>query len=331
VPNPYSPLLIEHFRRPRNQGPLANPSVSEEGSNPLCGDRVRIEMRVEGGRVHEARFTANACALCVASASVLTELVVDAPLDEVETLTVDDLLRSLQAQVPASRLNCVRLPLTVMHAGVTLYRRANHLPHAERAKPVAAVVLAAGLARRFGAQKLLAPFGESTVIRTLVEALRGSGVEYIITVVGAGGDAIRTALAGLPVTWAVNAEPQRGMSSSIVAGLAALPPDAGALLVVLGDQPTVSAAVIDRLIGEWRSGNGPIVAPRYRGLRGNPVLFDRSLLQALRSLEGDRGARDLLVAEPGLVVHVELTDPPPLDVDTPADYDELLRHRSIRT
>jgi molybdenum cofactor cytidylyltransferase len=330
VPNPYSPVLIEHFRRPRNQGPLANPSVSEEGANPLCGDRVRIEMLVEDGRVHEARFTANACALCVASASVLTELVVGAPLDEVETLTVDDLLRSLQAQVPASRVNCVRLPLTVMHAGVTLYRRANHLPHAERAKPVAAVVLAAGLARRFGAQKLLAPFGESTVIRTVVETLRSSGVEYVIAVVGLGADAMRTALAGLPVTWAVNPEPGRGMSSSIVCGLSVLPPDAGALLVVLGDQPTISPAVIDRLIAEWRGGHGPIVAPRYRGMRGNPVLFDRSLLESLRALEGDRGARDLLVAEPGLVMHVDLPDSLPLDVDTPADYDELLRHRSVR-
>jgi molybdenum cofactor cytidylyltransferase len=120
------------------------------------------------------------------------------------------------------------------------------------------------------------------------------------------------------------------MSSSIVAGLSVLPPDAGAVFVVLGDQPTVSADVIDGLIAEWRNGSGPIVAPRYRGLRGNPVLFDRSLLDALKALEGDRGARDLLVAEPGLVVHVDLSDSAPLDVDTPADYDELLRGRTGR-
>lgn len=323
--HPYSAVLVEHFRRPRNQGPVPGAVISQEGANPLCGDRVRIEIRLENGLVAQAGFTANACALCVASASVLTELVTRAPLDEVETLTVDDLLRALQAHVGASRLNCVRLPLTVMHAGVTLYRQTNHLPHAERARPVAAIVLAAGQARRFGAQKLLAPFGASTVVRTVVDTVRASGVEYVVVVTGPAPEAFRSALAGVPVTWAVNANPAQGMSSSLVAGLAVVPPDAGAVLVVLGDQPTVNPDVIECLIGEWREGRGPIVAPRYRGLRGNPVLFDRSLFDALKTLEGDRGARDLIGADPGLVTHVEVAEPAPLDVDTPADYDELLR------
>lgn len=329
--HPYSAVLVEHFRRPRNQGAVPHASISEEGANPLCGDRVRIEIRLENGRVAQAGFTANACALCVASASVLTELVTRAPLDEVETLTVDDLLRALQAHVGASRLNCVRLPLTVMHAGVTLYRQTNHLPHAERARPVAAIVLAAGQARRFGAQKLLAPFGASTVVRTVVDIIRGSGVEYVVVVTGPGADPMRAALAGVPVSWAVNVNPEQGMSSSIVAGLGAVPPDVGAVLVVLGDQPTVNPAVIERLITEWREGRGPIVAPRYRGLRGNPVLFDRSLFDALKGLQGDRGARDLIGSDPGLVTHVDVAEAAPLDLDTPADYDELLRQRPKAT
>ncbi|HSA57857.1 MAG TPA: NTP transferase domain-containing protein [Gemmatimonadaceae bacterium] len=328
--HPYSAVLVEHFRRPRNQGAVPAASISQEGSNPLCGDRVRIELRLEDGRVAQAGFTANACALCVAAASVLTELVTRAPLDEVETLTVDDLLRALQAHVGASRLNCVRLPLTVMHAGVSLYRQTNHLPHAERARPVAALVLAAGQARRFGAQKLLAPLGPSTVVRAVVETVRETGVEYVIVVIGDGhgGDALRAALDGVSVTWAVNVNPTQGMSSSIVAGLGVVPPDVGALLVVLGDQPTVNPQVIERLIAEWRDGRGPIVAPRYHGLRGNPVLFDRSLFDTLRTLEGDRGARDLIGSDPALVTHVDVAEPAPVDVDTPADYDELLRQRS---
>jgi nitrogen fixation NifU-like protein len=123
MPNPYGPTLLEHFRTPKNRGTLRDASIKQEGTNPLCGDRVRIEILVENDSIVEAKFTANACAICVAAADVLTGLVRRAPLDEVETLTVTDLLRALDAEIPNARLNCVRLPLTVMHAGVQIYRR----------------------------------------------------------------------------------------------------------------------------------------------------------------------------------------------------------------
>jgi nitrogen fixation NifU-like protein len=110
--------VLEHFRRPRNRGTLVEPSMSQEGVNPLCGDRVKIELRIEGDTVREARFSANACAICVASASILTELVQGAPLDEIETVSVEDLMRSLQADIPQARVQCVRLPLTVLHTGL---------------------------------------------------------------------------------------------------------------------------------------------------------------------------------------------------------------------
>ena len=114
----YSAVVLEHFRRPRNRGSLTEPTMAQEGVNPLCGDRVKIELRIEGNTVREARFSANACAICVASASILTELVQGAPLAEVETLTVDDLLGSLKAEIPPARVQCVRLPLTVLHTGL---------------------------------------------------------------------------------------------------------------------------------------------------------------------------------------------------------------------
>jgi nitrogen fixation NifU-like protein len=121
---PYGPVLIEHFRHPHNQGALAAPTISQEGTNPLCGDRVRIELLLDGEVVRDARFTANACAICVASASMLTDLVRSAPLEEVETLVVDDIVRALDARIPQMRMNCIRLPLTVLHGALTLYRRA---------------------------------------------------------------------------------------------------------------------------------------------------------------------------------------------------------------
>ena len=120
--NPYGPTLLDHFRKPRNRGTVRHATIAQEGSNPLCGDRVRIEMLIEQDVVVDAKFTANACAICVAATDVLTGLVQRAPLDEVETLTVSDLLRALQADIPPARMNCVRRPLTVMHGGVQLYR-----------------------------------------------------------------------------------------------------------------------------------------------------------------------------------------------------------------
>lgn len=119
----YSAVVLEHFRRPRNRGTLAEPTMAQEGVNPLCGDRVKIELRIEGNTVREARFSANACAICVASASILTELVQGAPLDEVETLSVDDLVGSLKAEIPPARMQCVRLPLTVLHTGLMQLER----------------------------------------------------------------------------------------------------------------------------------------------------------------------------------------------------------------
>ena len=120
---PYSDLILEHFRRPLNQGPLLNATISQEGTNPLCGDRVRIELVLEGDVVTAARFTANACAICVAASSMLTELVRGAPLEDVETLTVPELITQLKAEIPASRLACVRLPLTVLHTGLLRHSR----------------------------------------------------------------------------------------------------------------------------------------------------------------------------------------------------------------
>lgn len=121
---PYSPTILDHFKHPRNRGALPTPTVSQEGTNPLCGDRVRIELVLDGDLVSEARFTANACAICVAASSMLTELVRGAPLEDVATLTVPELVTQLKSEIPVSRMGCVRLPLTVLHTGLLRYTRA---------------------------------------------------------------------------------------------------------------------------------------------------------------------------------------------------------------
>ena len=118
---PYSDKVLDHFRQPRNRRAIAAPTVSQDGANPLCGDRIRMELRIDGDVVTDAAFTANACAICVASASVLTELVRNAPLEDIHSFTVADLLAQLQSDIPSARMACVKLPLTVLHTGLQLH------------------------------------------------------------------------------------------------------------------------------------------------------------------------------------------------------------------
>ncbi len=116
-------VVLEHFRHPRNRGPLTGADASAEGANPLCGDRVRIELRSEQGMIADARFTADACALCVASASLLTERVRGMRLDAVPDVDERWLFASLEGEPPAARRKCATLPLD------TLHRAAANLPH----------------------------------------------------------------------------------------------------------------------------------------------------------------------------------------------------------
>ena len=107
---PYGTTVLEHFRRPRNRRQLQVATVSREGFNPLCGDRVRIELEIADGVIRDAAFTANACAICTASASLLTERVRGQPVREVVRLSDDDVLDALGSELPAARVRCATLP-----------------------------------------------------------------------------------------------------------------------------------------------------------------------------------------------------------------------------
>jgi nitrogen fixation NifU-like protein len=114
----YGSVVIEHFRRPRNQGRLASPDFSVEGANPLCGDRVRMEARIAAGVIEEVGFTADACALCVASASLLTERVRGMAARAVAALDDAAVYALVGGKVPKGRDRCVRLPLDTLRRGL---------------------------------------------------------------------------------------------------------------------------------------------------------------------------------------------------------------------
>jgi nitrogen fixation NifU-like protein len=106
--------VLEHFKHPRNRGPLDGANASEDGANPLCGDRIRVQLRLIDGVVADARFTADACALCIASASVMTDRVRGMSVEDARCLGIDVIHRALEGEPPAGRLKCTILPLDTM-------------------------------------------------------------------------------------------------------------------------------------------------------------------------------------------------------------------------
>ncbi len=114
----YREIILDHYRNPRNKGILDPADYSYEDTNPLCGDEVRIDLRVTGDRVEAIRFSGRGCAVSQASASILTEMVEGKALDEVKALTKDDLLEELGIPVSPARLKCALLGLKVLKAGI---------------------------------------------------------------------------------------------------------------------------------------------------------------------------------------------------------------------
>lgn len=111
--------VLEHFKHPRNRGPLDEANASEEGANPLCGDRIRVQLRVIDGVIAEARFTADACALCIASASVMTGRVRGMSSDDAMQLDIAVIHRALEGEPPAGRLKCTVLPLDTLRRALS--------------------------------------------------------------------------------------------------------------------------------------------------------------------------------------------------------------------
>ena len=108
----YSATILEHFRHPRNQRALARATAWHEAYNALCGDRVRIELEIAGGTIVDAAFTASACAVCTAAASLLTDRLRGLGADAALPVDENALLAALDPDLPAARRACAALPLT---------------------------------------------------------------------------------------------------------------------------------------------------------------------------------------------------------------------------
>lgn len=197
-------------------------------------------------------------------------------------------------------------------------------PRPERAGPVAGILLAAGTSSRMGRNKLLLELdGEPLLRRSAARALAG-GLSPLIVVLGHQADRARGLLSGLACRAVVNRDYEEGITASLHAGLAAVPAEASALVVMLADMPYVSAEMIAELIARYRAGNAPLVISDYEGVNAPPMLYDRSLFAELAAMQGGGCGRKVVKrrrAEADVVTWpaVALTD-----LDVPEDYDRLL-------
>jgi nitrogen fixation protein NifU and related proteins len=117
----YSDVLLDHFRHPRNYGSVVAPDISNEQFNPLCGDRIRIELKVKESRVSEARFKGDGCAISTAAASLLTELVVGEDVVQLAHFPDARLIAALESDIQPARVQCALLPLQALREGLRNY------------------------------------------------------------------------------------------------------------------------------------------------------------------------------------------------------------------
>lgn len=174
-----------------------------------------------------------------------------------------------------------------------------------------------------GRNKLTLPLDGEPLLQRVLDALEDSKVSETVVVLGGGAEEVRgkVDLGGTKVV--VNRRSAEGMSTSIRAGLRRVDRSSAAAIIVLGDQPFLSAALVDALIDGFIAEGAPVVVPVYHGKRGNPVLFARSMFPEMMRVRGDRGARSVVEAHGDGVLEVRVEDPGAvMDVDTPSDYEE---------
>jgi molybdenum cofactor cytidylyltransferase len=190
------------------------------------------------------------------------------------------------------------------------------------------VILAAGKSTRMGRPKQLLPLHGRPLLQHVIAAAARSRLDEIVLVLGDHADEVREAIEVPQRTRViVNAEFDEGQSSSLRLGLRSAHPDAAAAVILLGDQPQVSADLINRVIDAFATNRAPIVRPIFvaSGSRvpGHPVILARSVWPAIMRLSGDEGARSAMSAHPEWVRELTIAETAPKDIDTWADYEML--------
>ncbi len=191
---------------------------------------------------------------------------------------------------------------------------------------ISGVVLAAGTASRFGSPKQLVDFEGRPLLQRVIENASSSRLVEVVVVLGYESERIAAAIRLPPgARFIRNSDFRAGQSTSLARGLEAADGGATAAAILLGDQPLVDAPMIDRVIEAFLASEAPLARARFGAVPGHPVIVARSEWAAWGSLDGDAGARRLLDSFPEKVADIQLGPTPSIDVDTWADYQDLLR------
>ncbi|MFM8607969.1 MAG: NTP transferase domain-containing protein [Hyphomicrobiales bacterium] len=184
---------------------------------------------------------------------------------------------------------------------------------------IAALILAAGRSTRMGSHKLLEVLGDRALIRHPVDAALASNVRQVFVVTGHNEDTIRATLSSSDVRFVSNPDFAEGLSSSLKAGVRALPSSIDAAIILLGDMPLITHDLIDQMIDVFNASPQALaLVPTYQGEWGNPVLIARKLFPEIETLSGDAGARKLLQSHHADVIEMPVTsDNVLVDLDTP--------------
>jgi molybdenum cofactor cytidylyltransferase len=196
--------------------------------------------------------------------------------------------------------------------------------------PAAGIILAAGESTRFGSPKQLLRLKGRLLPEWVLDAAVASELERVVLVLGCRSGEVMAALGAKTlhpkVQVVLNPDYRDGQSTSLVAGLRAVEAECPAVMFLLGDQPLVGAAEINRLIAAFRGSTKTICAAACRGRRLNPVIFTRRHYPRILALTGDTGARGVVAAEDRSLLTVEIEDERLfMDIDTPADAEALSR------
>ncbi|MGE5138799.1 MAG: selenium cofactor biosynthesis protein YqeC [Rudaea sp.] len=196
------------------------------------------------------------------------------------------------------------------------------MPVAELHRRVAAIVLAAGGSTRMqGELKQLLPWAGSTLVRHTVLVARQAEISEVLVVVGQRAAEVRAQVEGTGARVIENQAWAEGRSTSVRAGLDALVPEIAAAVFVNADQPFLTPAVVNALVQRYFHTLASVVAPRYEGQTGSPVLFDRSLFGELRTLTGESGGKRVLEARRDEAEFVNVVNTrAAMDIDTPEQY-----------
>ncbi|MEP4380835.1 MAG: molybdopterin-binding/glycosyltransferase family 2 protein [Alphaproteobacteria bacterium] len=241
---------------------------------------------------------------------LLERIMADIPVDgaHIMALGVGGLLKEIPSR-----------PLPRTHAAPRSRRQSTSSPQ------FAAIILAAGQSRRMGAvNKLLIEVDGKPMIRHAVDAARESGADPVIVVTGHQAHEVQTT-AGSRATIVHNPAFDEGLSSSLRAGLSAVPDSCDGALIALGDMPKIGAQHLHQLVAAYDPEEGHLICvPTRNGIRGNPVFWDRRFFEDMSALGGDVGAKHLIGDYDEVVIEVPMPDDAVLtDVDSPAALERL--------